>query len=392
MNKKTKRIFVMALAVFMALLMLLGVILPFVASGAPTNSKIEALKSKQQQLADEKKAIQSEIASLKNSRDSAVAEKKALDKQIQIMEDEFETLNELITEYGSEIARLQEDLAVAEANEQQQYELYLQRLRAIDELGTGSYLSVLLQASSLSEMLALSEDVNALISYDKQLMAEMQATTEAIAENKAALEESKRELTESKIEQQQRQEELIAEYAVVEQRVKDIEADEAALQKIYNEKAAAEKELQDDIAKQLAELAKQETQYVGGAYLWPLPTGYRTITSAYGWRVHPITGKNSLHSGVDIAAPRNTPIYASNSGEVIRAEYNTAYGYMVMINHGGSKATLYGHMTRYIVSKGQKVSRGDIIGYVGSTGWSTGNHLHFEIHENGTTKNPMSFF
>jgi murein DD-endopeptidase MepM/ murein hydrolase activator NlpD len=115
------------------------------------------------------------------------------------------------------------------------------------------------------------------------------------------------------------------------------------------------------------------------------------LASAYGWRTHPITGKQSFHNGVDLANVTGTPIYAAKSGTVTVATYNGVYGYYVQINHGDGFSSLYGHMTHYIVSVGQSVSAGQVIGYMGSTGWSTGSHLHFTIYYNGNTVNPMNY-
>ena len=125
---------------------------------------------------------------------------------------------------------------------------------------------------------------------------------------------------------------------------------------------------------------------------WQYPLPYRvTVTSAYGYRVNPVTGQWSFHTGVDLAAGAGTPIYATRSGTVTTATYSDVYGYYVTINHGDGYSSLYGHMTHYVVSAGETVSQGQVIGYVGSTGWSTGAHLHFTIYYNGSTVNPMDY-
>lgn len=125
-------------------------------------------------------------------------------------------------------------------------------------------------------------------------------------------------------------------------------------------------------------------------WLYPLP--YRVaVTSAYGYRVHPVTGAWSFHTGVDLGAAEGTPIYATRSGTVTTATYSDVYGNYVTINHGDGYSSLYGHMTHYVVSAGEYVSQGEVIGYVGSTGWSTGPHLHFTIYYNGSTVNPMDY-
>jgi murein DD-endopeptidase MepM/ murein hydrolase activator NlpD len=129
---------------------------------------------------------------------------------------------------------------------------------------------------------------------------------------------------------------------------------------------------------------------VGGA-TWLVPISYTYFSSPFGNRYHPISGIWKMHNGVDLAAPEGTPIYATRSGTVTVATYNSVYGYYVQINHGDGFSSLYGHMTHYIVKVGQKVSAGQVIGYMGSTGWSTGSHLHFTIYYNGNTVNPMNY-
>lgn len=126
-------------------------------------------------------------------------------------------------------------------------------------------------------------------------------------------------------------------------------------------------------------------------FLFPLPAGSSVITSPYGFRYHPIDGQYRFHNGVDLGAAAGTPIYATKSGTVTTATYASGYGNYVTINHGDGFSSLYGHMTYYTVSYGQTVSQGEIIGYVGSTGYSTGNHLHFTLFYNGSTVNPMDY-
>ena len=129
----------------------------------------------------------------------------------------------------------------------------------------------------------------------------------------------------------------------------------------------------------------------GNASGFRSPLNYLNVTCAYGWRIHPIWGDRRFHSGVDLAGNQGDPIYAIAAGTVTSAYYNEANGYMVALSHGGGYGSLYAHMTGLIVSAGQYVTEGQVIGYVGSTGWSTGPHLHFEIHYNGSTVNPMQY-
>ena len=159
------------------------------------------------------------------------------------------------------------------------------------------------------------------------------------------------------------------------------------LEAFEQESAKIEKEIQS------MSTASSVVYNGNGQFGWPLP-GYSVGSgsgSKFGMRVHPVTGVYKLHTGVDIPAPSGTPIYAAEAGKVITASYKGAYGNCVIIDHGGSYSTLYGHQSRIAVSVGETVSRGQVIGYVGTTGYSTGNHLHFEVRVNGTPQNPLSY-
>ena len=170
--------------------------------------------------------------------------------------------------------------------------------------------------------------------------------------------------------------------------MKKIEAAEGEAKAQYLAIEAEEDKLSKEIKDAINELAKRKANatYVGGNMMWPLPAANNVVTS------HPVTGVYKLHTGVDLRASKGTKIYAANSGTVTTAGYNTAYGYYVVINHGGGVATLYAHMSKMAVKKGQTVSQGTIIGYVGSTGYSTGPHLHFEIIKGGNYINPITMY
>jgi len=157
------------------------------------------------------------------------------------------------------------------------------------------------------------------------------------------------------------------------------------------EREAREKAERDRIAREKAQAQAGSAALSSESFSWPLP-GYYEISSYYGMRFHPILKVNALHTGIDIGAPTGTAIVAARSGTVVTAGYNTGYGNYILISHGDGVATLYGHLSKLLVSDGQSVSEGDKIGQVGNTGWSTGPHLHFEIIVNGTPINPLAYF
>jgi murein DD-endopeptidase MepM/ murein hydrolase activator NlpD len=277
-------------------------------------------------------------------------------------------------------------------------------MRAMEEEGTVSYLSIIFGATSFSDLLSRIDFVREIMEYDNNLEAEYIAAREHVAEVKAEYEATQAEQEETRAELEDKKAELEANIAAACQVISDLESDITAYEAYYAEKEAAEAELDEEITEMLQELEKQEeeakaagqTVVVGtGAYTWPLP-GYSAGSRTFGYQLHPILNVMKYHSGQDIGAPLGTPIYAADSGTVALANttnsWGGGYGYYVTIDHGEGRATLYAHMSSVAVSTGDVVSQGQLIGYVGSTGMSTGPHLHFETRVNGTAVDPMQYF
>lgn len=373
------------------------IILPFLvtilrgsASAAVSEADLKKLKEQASALSKESKKIAEELKSVRASKASAIKEKSIIDNQISVLEQEIETTNLIIQSLSEQIAEKEQEIAEAEQQEAREFELFKKRIRAMEENGTASYLGVLLKCESFTELLCKTEVISEIIEYDKKLLASLKATREQIELAKQELERDRAEQNEARENLTSQLEALEIKYREQNDIIKDLEKDEATF---ISEYEAAMKEMErvnKEIAKMAAELAKQKA-YVGGEYHWPTP-GYTKITSEYGNRYHPILKKQSFHSGIDIGAPQGTNVLAANSGEVIVAGWNNAYGNYVVINHGGGQTTLYAHMSKLLVKKGQSVKRGEKIGLVGSTGWSTGPHLHFEISIDGKTKNPKDYF
>ena len=200
---------------------------------------------------------------------------------------------------------------------------------------------------------------------------------------------------------------LNAQMAELEVRRTELEADLAAAKQLVvtseNQLASAEKDLANVeqaealYSKQretlLAELAKTSNQkYVGGEFLWPLPQSYTRVSSGFGYRIHPVTGKPQHHNGIDIPAPYGTEIYAVNDGTVVECSYNYADGYYITVSHGGGIASFYSHLSRYRVNVGDKVVRGQVIANVGTSGYTTGAHLNLNVYENNVAVDPMKYF
>lgn len=311
-----------------------------------------------------------------------------LDEKISKAETELEEQESKITELKKTIDKVEKELNTVTEKYNNQKDLFEQRIVAIYESGETKYLDILLKSKNISDFLSSYYVISELARVDEELLDDIGEKKKKIDISKEKLENEKKQLA-TIIENQTRTTRTL-------QNTKKMR--ESFLEKLSDE----EKEIQnqiDEYNKQFEEINRQiialvsngiDTQYIGGTLAWPVP-GYTTITSKYGMRVHPITGVYKLHTGVDIGAPQGANFIAANDGIVTQATYNAAYGNMVIIDHGGGISTLYAHGSEILVEVGQTVKRGDSILKVGSTGYSTGAHAHFEVRINGVTTDPMPY-
>lgn len=266
------------------------------------------------------------------------------------------------------------------------------RARGIYESGQISHLELLFQSSDLSDFITRIEYFTKLVDNDRQLLADIESQKVQIAQKKSEL-QGKRDQA-AKVEAEAAAVSADLEEKKSQQRDaldENLKAQRAAFDEV-DKLEAESKALSEKIRKlQAAQAGKGAKAGNGTISTWPLPGRYE-ISSPYGWRTHPITKKRSIHTGTDIVAPTGTEIHAAGAGVVIMAGWNTAYGNMTIIDHGNGISTLYGHQSRLDVSEGQAVDANQVIGAVGSTGWSTGAHLHFEVRVGGNTTDPLQYF
>ena len=399
------------MAAFLALLLLISLFamaMPALRAGAESN--LTTLKNKKANLQSQKNTLANELAALKSEEQSAMSEKVNLEEQIEVLTEQITTSEEIIAALDEQITIKTEEIAEAEAQEAEEYELFRKRVRAMEENKTTSYLGILLGAGSFSELLSRLEVINDIMTYDRDLMADMKSTRERKERAKQELEADrtesatiKRELEDQRAEAEEKTEQV---NALLEQITSDYQFTANEISRIESDIAAAQKEIsrieeeqrKAEEARRKAEEEKlraaEQAKYVGGKFLWPLPSPYYSdyITQGFKYRVHQFTGKYGLHGGIDIGCPSGTSIYAANSGTVVTSTMVKSYGNYVMIDHGGSVYTLYAHMSKRLVNVGDKVTRGQVIGKVGMSGYATGPHLHFEIRKNGNYVNPMNEF
>lgn len=398
LKKKMKKFFAFAMALVMTMSVMLSCM--SVSAFAVTQSEIDALKSQKSQLANQKSSLQSTINSLQGQQNDQIALKNALDEKNAITVKQILNLNEQIELHTQLIEQKTKEVDEAQKVADAQLEKYKVRVRAMEESGRYNYFEVLFGASSIGEFLSLIDDIGDIMRSDKELEDAYRQSVADLKSVKAEYEQAKAEMESSKTELESlkaQQEKDIAEATAV---IASLQGDISSNSSLLSQLSAQEKALNADIQQKVAELNRQQQQQgstgntgstVGtGNLVWPSYCTY--ITSRQGPRVHPVTGEYKNHGGTDIGASYGSAIYAADSGTVVRSAdgWNGGWGNYVMINHGNGMQTLYAHMSSRAVSVGQTVSRGQTIGYVGSTGMSTGPHLHFEMYINGSRVDPQT--
>ena len=340
-------------------------------------AQIAALEQKKKEQQAKLKDLEKQISEAKAKKNDVMETKKLLDQRNQLLLEQIEDTQNQIDDAAAQIARY-------EMLEQEQYELFCRQVRSEEERGSLSYLSVLFKASSMSDLLNRMEFVNEVAEYNKMLIAAMKETRENIAEEKAAMEAKEAELG-------QQQSELQAKLTETTNLMNEYAADQKKLEAIY----AAEEKAGKEIAAQIDRLlAESDVVPSNEGFIWPVNTS-KKISSPIGNRVAPGGFGSTNHKGVDICNVGFTSsVFAVKSGKVLLTNtsgYGGGYGNYVVIDHGGGVTTLYAHMSVVKVSEGQMVSQGTVLGITGSTGASTGPHLHYEVRINGVYQNPLNY-
>ena len=401
-----------------AVLLLTASPLTALQAQAVTQAEIDDLREQLKELEAQVQAQQEVINSLTENKARVVDRKIALDAKIDLTRRQIQLIRSQVEIYDQIVADKQAELEQAQEAENAQAELLRTRMRAMEENGNNSYISFLFDSSSLTDLLARLADVDDIMHYDKTLEAEYKAAREDVEIIKKSYEETLAEQESLSKELDRKTEELDAQIVAAYTLIADLndQSDNAQAEFDAIDKARAEADAEiDALVKKLAEeeaarkaaeeAARAAAAAAGGtaaaptggsavsltSLMWPCP-GVNIITSRFGYRTSPTAGASSYHGGLDIGAGAGSSIVAAESGQVVLASYNGGYGNCVMINHGNGIVTLYGHMESIAVGYGQYVGKGQTIGYVGSTGVSTGPHCHFEIRVNGAQTDPAPYF
>lgn len=394
------------LSIFLALFLVFSIFIAFVPieAQAVTQQEIDELKEQRDELKGQKSDLQSTINSLKGQQDKLVELKTALDEKNSLTLQQIQNLEEQIALHEELIAQKEIEVQEAQDTADEQLKRLKSRIRSMEENGRYSYIEVLFGANSIGEFLGLIDDVGDIMKSDKELEEAYKQAVSDLKAVKAEYEAAQLEMKEQKAELTQLSVQLEQDIAEATALISSLQSDINANSALLSQISAQDKALQNEIAqksKELAEQAKQDQannggsgQVVGtGSLAWP---SYCTVISTrdYGYYTHPITGQYKLHGGIDICASNGTAIWAAASGKVVKSSdgWNGGWGNYVMIDHNNGLQTLYAHMSSRACSVGQTVSQGQTIGYVGSSGMSSGPHLHFEVWSNGSRTNPLNYF
>lgn len=400
-RKDWRRVVMAALAAFLALMMLLPMFTMVLeaAQAADTSELEQQIREYQKQQADlaaQIKDLDRQLKSIAGDKAQALEQKRLLDRQISAKVQEIQSTESIIAQYDALIADEQAKLEDTQAKEEIQYELFCKRVRAMEEAGTVSYWSILFDSADFADLLDRATFVSEIMEADNKIMDDLAALRKSIEAQKAELETSRADQQTQRDALVAQKKELDAKEADAAALVQKIQSQESEYQSSRDALKREEEEVEAQIIKKQKEIqakiaAGQISFDPGTGWQWPVPGRYK-ITSTFGPRIHPITGLPGNHTGTDVAAPKGTAILAARGGVVTISTYNNSYGNYVVVQHDNGIATLYAHMSSRAVSEGQIVTQGQTLGYVGSTGSSTGNHLHLEFRVNGKRQDALNYY
>ncbi|MBR2029084.1 MAG: peptidoglycan DD-metalloendopeptidase family protein [Oscillospiraceae bacterium] len=376
MEKKLTRI----LAVVLVMLMMATAAVPSFVS-ADAREDYEAAQA-------ELDRIEKELGNIKDTKKKQQEEKANTQTQINLVKNQLSYLSAQIEETTAALAEKQAELDEKKVEIYETDELFKSKLKAMYIRRSGNMIATALAVDTFSEMLTAVNTLSSISQADTALLQQLDKEKKEIEAVEAEIEAQLESLEASRERQQDKQSELANLLQKVNSDLSQTEAEEAAAQAAYEDAKEARDAAQEQLAKEFEESGGME-DYVGGEWMWPVP-GYNSISSGYGYRN--IFGYREFHTGIDIPAGYGTPIKASNSGIVTVAAYqSTGYGNRIIVDHGGGYKSLYAHCSSLAVKVGDYVAQGDTIAYVGSTGLSTGNHLHFEIRINDQYTDPTPY-
>ncbi len=413
-SKKSIRV----IAIILVLLMILPFLFDSLAAYAVTQDEINAIQSQKKELSEKVSSCKERLAALQSQQANVLEQRAAIMEENKLTQEQIDLVQAQIDIYDDMISEQADLVDEAKTREARQLQKYRTRVRAMEENGEMNILALVLQTTSLSELMSAVDDMGEIMQSDKLLEEQYVAAREETEEIKANYETIKADYEEKQGELRAEQEELKAQMEAANKFLEDLSEEiEKAIEEYKAaeaEEAAAAAQVSSLIAEwdrqKAAQAAANATQVVNedgtvttvtdsstmisgtGSFIWPVPCSMR-VTSRYGNRSDPFTGATAYHSGIDIDGFGNDgqPVIAADGGTVITASSNSGYGNYVIIDHGSTK-TVYAHMSGLAVSSGQTVSQGQTVGYLGATGRATGTHLHFEVYVGEGRVDPAAYF
>lgn len=371
----------------LALLMAVVLVLPFAVDFNGTTQVFAAsVQDKINQASKQKQEALDKIKDAEKKKDDVLAQSDELEREIDIIQTEIYAIDDIIAVADAEILEKEEEIAKIQGDIDIQDEKFKETLRAMDENSAVSYIDLIFSSKNLSELLINIETINEITQHDMAIIDEMTRLKTEVEDKKKEIEERKAQQEEARSIAASKQGQLQTKLKEKENLAKALEKDIQKYTQVYEEARRQEESLKGSL-----KYSSSSSAYLGsGRFCWPAPS-YTRISSPYGYRIHPIFKTKKFHSGVDLAAPGGSNILAAENGKVISAGWNGGYGNCLVVDHGGGISTLYAHASRLCVSKGDYVTKGQVIAKVGTTGNSTGNHLHFEVLVGGKTTDPMGY-
>ena len=400
-NRFLKRLRVgltMVIAIVMVVVCYVGssYVLPAYAQKEATTE--ESLQSQYDKLKSQKESAQELLAIFEKDKKDIVSYVNKLDKKLNSLSDDISTMKKQKESIASYLEQVQAQLDEDKSKEEVQYNAMKLRIKYLYEHGSNNYLDVITGSTSFGDMLNRSTYASMIQQYDSNLLTDYREALDSITEKEAIISEKNEELAQVTLDLDTERETL---QTLIDDKSKELEYYNQNIEVAGNLIASYEaslKEQEQKIAQAEASAsevseemyASLPSEYTGGKLLWPIPGRYY-ITSKFGYRIHPLMGTKKLHAGIDIGASTGDAVYAAASGVVSISEYSSSAGNYIMINHGGGLTTVYMHNSKLLVSVGTQVKKGQKIALAGSTGWSTGAHLHFGVRKNGTYVNPIPY-
>lgn len=356
------------------------------------NAKIEQLEDELKAAEEARQKAKKQYQSVKDNYEDLRARKEAIDAEADAMEREAEALRAMVLGYAEQEIALNRRIAAMEQELDELMENVKNRLRLNYEDSQADILTLLFNSKGLYEFLTTAERLSVLAEQEKAMIRECEMAAVALRVEKEALAETVAGASETEARLRDALSQLDSKQSEITKMLSDLEKDAEAYRKALEQAEKAEKEYRKQLKNKLDQLAQiGSPEYNGGKFVWPLPAKHTKITSSFGNRTHPVTGKPQFHEGIDISAPKDTEIYCVAAGTVVETGTHYANGKYVLVDHGGGVVTSYAHLNRIGVKKGDILKKGEVLGLVGRTGWTTGYHLDFSVYVKGEAVDPMTY-